>query len=95
MGLQILFTGHAGEDRFQVDESAGRKVQHAHVCCILSADIPSHQTRPMIVLTSLYSRIDELEEMSTGNRIWKQQLVDIGSGRVSLDLLNWKKLFPC
>uniref|UniRef100_A0A494G8T9 NADH-quinone oxidoreductase subunit D domain-containing protein n=4 Tax=Solanaceae TaxID=4070 RepID=A0A494G8T9_SOLLC len=25
------------------------------------------------------SRIDELEEMSTGNRIWKQRLVDIGT----------------
>uniref|UniRef100_A0ACD5U707 Uncharacterized protein n=1 Tax=Avena sativa TaxID=4498 RepID=A0ACD5U707_AVESA len=25
------------------------------------------------------SRIDKLEEMSTGNRIWKQRLVDIGT----------------
>ncbi|KAL1165706.1 hypothetical protein V6Z11_A06G146800, partial [Gossypium hirsutum] len=25
------------------------------------------------------SRINELEEMSTGNRIWKQRLVDIGT----------------
>lgn len=33
-------------------------------------------------------RIDELEEMLTGNRIWKQRLVDVGV--VSLDeALNW------
>lgn len=35
--------------------------------------------RPGGVAQKFASRIDELEEMSTGNRIWKQRLVDIGT----------------
>lgn len=34
------------------------------------------------------SRIDEMEEMLTGNRIWKQRLVDIGVVSAE-DALNW------
>jgi NADH dehydrogenase (ubiquinone) Fe-S protein 2 len=38
--------------------------------------------------TQFASRIDEMEEMLTGNRIWKQRLVDVG--RVTRDqALDW------
>jgi len=49
MGLQVLFAGHAGESRSEVDESAGHEVHHDHVPRILSADIAPHQRRQMIV----------------------------------------------
>ena len=44
------FTGHTGHNRFGVDEKAGHKVRHAHVPCVLSADILSHGTTDMIVV---------------------------------------------
>ncbi|GJU47494.1 NADH dehydrogenase (ubiquinone) Fe-S protein 2 [Tanacetum coccineum] len=42
------------------------------ICLWLCRDIDSSTQQ-------FASRIDELEEMSTGNRIWKQRLVDIGT----------------
>ena len=33
------------------------------------------------------SRVDEIEELLTENRIWKQRLVDIGKG--AADALGW------
>nr|WGH58898.1 NADH dehydrogenase subunit 7 [Sapria himalayana] len=43
-------------------------------------DLPLGLCRDIDSFTQQFaSRIDELEEMSTGNRIWKQRLVDIGT----------------
>lgn len=54
-----------------------------------------HQDMPIGLLDDIYvftkqfgSRIDEMEEMLTNNRIWKQRLVDIGTVNVK-DALNW------
>uniref|UniRef100_A0A6M8PXN9 NADH dehydrogenase [ubiquinone] iron-sulfur protein 2 n=1 Tax=Ombrophytum subterraneum TaxID=50155 RepID=A0A6M8PXN9_9MAGN len=46
----------------------------------VAQDLPLGLCRDMDSSTQQFaSRIDELEEMSTGNRIWKQRLVDIGT----------------
>ncbi|XBH81235.1 hypothetical protein VPH35_044399 [Triticum aestivum] len=46
----------------------------------LAQDLPLGLCRDIDSSTQQFaSRIDELEEMSTGNRIWKQRLVDIGT----------------
>ncbi|KAI3666088.1 hypothetical protein L1987_89425 [Smallanthus sonchifolius] len=46
----------------------------------VAQDLPLGLCRDIDSLhTTICSRIDELEEMSTGNRIWKQRLVDIGT----------------
>uniref|UniRef100_A0A9I9D1V1 NADH-quinone oxidoreductase subunit D domain-containing protein n=1 Tax=Cucumis melo TaxID=3656 RepID=A0A9I9D1V1_CUCME len=48
-------------------------------------DLPLRLCRDIDSFTQQFaSRIDELEEMSTNNRIWKLQLVDIGIVSVSL-----------
>ncbi|KAL5072109.1 hypothetical protein RYX36_022996 [Vicia faba] len=45
----------------------------------VAQDLPLGLCRDIDSFTQQFaSRIDELEEMSTGNRIWKQRLVDIG-----------------
>ena len=38
--------------------------------------------------TQFSSRVDEVEELLTSNRIWKQRLVDIGVVK-SEDAINW------
>jgi len=55
----------------------------------VSQDIPMGLLNDIHIFISTYSsRIDEFEELLTGNRIWKQRLVDIGT--VSYDeALNW------
>nr|YP_009730994.1 NADH dehydrogenase subunit 7 [Epirixanthes elongata]QBB73132.1 NADH dehydrogenase subunit 7 [Epirixanthes elongata] len=46
----------------------------------VAQDLPIGLCRDIESFTQQFaSRIDELEEMSTGNRIWKQRLVDIGT----------------
>uniref|UniRef100_A0A140HP85 NADH dehydrogenase [ubiquinone] iron-sulfur protein 2 n=5 Tax=Salix TaxID=40685 RepID=A0A140HP85_SALPP len=46
----------------------------------VAQDLPLGLCRDIDSSTQQFcSRIDELEEMSTGNRIWKQRLVDIGT----------------
>nr|YP_010204431.1 Nad7 [Evolvulus alsinoides]UAV12035.1 Nad7 [Evolvulus alsinoides]UJP68040.1 NADH dehydrogenase subunit 7 [Evolvulus alsinoides] len=46
----------------------------------VAQDLPLGLCRDIYSFTQQFaSRIDELEEMSTGNRIWKQRLVDIGT----------------
>ncbi|KAL0009076.1 hypothetical protein SO802_010578 [Lithocarpus litseifolius] len=46
----------------------------------VAQDLPLGLCRDIVFFTQQFaSRIDELEEMSTGNRIWKQRLVDIGT----------------
>ena len=46
----------------------------------VAQDIPLGLCRDIDSFTQQFaSRIDELEEMLTGNRIWKQRLVDIGT----------------
>jgi NADH dehydrogenase (ubiquinone) Fe-S protein 2 len=54
-----------------------------------------HQDIPLGFLDDVFSfikqfgsRIDEIEEMLTNNRIWKQRLVDIGILKIQ-DALNW------
>ena len=41
-----------------------------------------------IFISGFSSRIDEIEELLTGNRIWKQRLVNIGVVS-AIDALNW------
>uniref|UniRef100_A0A803NCT4 NADH-quinone oxidoreductase subunit D domain-containing protein n=1 Tax=Chenopodium quinoa TaxID=63459 RepID=A0A803NCT4_CHEQI len=48
------------------------QVEWHKICLLAYVDIDSSTQQ-------FASRIDELEEMSTGNRIWKQRLVDIGT----------------
>ena len=46
----------------------------------VAQDLPLGLCRDIDSFTQQFaSRIDELEEMSIGNRIWKQRLVDIGT----------------
>ncbi len=46
----------------------------------VAQDLPLGLCRDIYIFTRQFaSRIDELEEMLTGNRIWKQRLVDIGT----------------
>ncbi|CAH1444675.1 unnamed protein product [Lactuca virosa] len=46
----------------------------------VAQDLPLGLCRDIDSSTQQFaSSIDELEEMSTGNRIWKQRLVDIGT----------------
>lgn len=46
----------------------------------VAQDLPLGLCRDIYSFTQQFaSRIDESEEMSTGNRIWKQRLVDIGT----------------
>merc|ERR1712078_533713 len=45
----------------------------------ISQDIPKGLLNDIYVSSEQFAtRLDELEEMLTGNRIWKQRLVDIG-----------------
>jgi NADH dehydrogenase (ubiquinone) Fe-S protein 2 len=45
----------------------------------VSADIPLGFLDDLYIFTSQFNtRLDEIEEMLTGNRIWKERLVDIG-----------------
>jgi len=55
----------------------------------VSQDMPMGLSRDIHAFaTEFASRIDEMEEMLTGNRIWKQRLVDVG--RVTADqALDW------
>ena len=46
----------------------------------ISLDLPTGLLDDIFIFTQQFStRIDEMEEMLTNNRIWKQRLVDIGS----------------
>jgi len=55
----------------------------------VSYDLPLGLLDDIHTFTSQFNlRIDEMEEMLTGNRIWKQRLVDIGIVS-SKDALNW------
>jgi NADH dehydrogenase (ubiquinone) Fe-S protein 2 len=55
----------------------------------VSYDLPLGLLDDIHIFTSQFNlRIDEMEEMLTGNRIWKQRLVDIGIVS-SKDALNW------
>ena len=55
----------------------------------VSQDMPMGLSQDIHAFTTQFaSRIDEMEEMLTGNRIWKQRLVDVG--RVTRDqALDW------
>jgi NADH dehydrogenase (ubiquinone) Fe-S protein 2 len=45
----------------------------------VSVDIPKGLLNDIYIFSEQFSdRLDEMEEMLTGNRIWKQRLVDIG-----------------
>ena len=55
----------------------------------VSQDLPKYFERDLSrFCDSFASRIDELEEMLTGNRVWKQRLVDIGTVTEE-EALNW------
>ena len=55
----------------------------------VSQDIPKGLLNDIYVFSEQFAtRLDELEEMLTGNRIWKQRLVDIGVVSAE-DALNW------
>ena len=55
----------------------------------VSQDLPKYFERDLNrFCDSFASRIDELEEMLTGNRVWKQRLVDIGTVTEE-EALNW------
>lgn len=52
-------------------------------------DIPKGLLNDIYIFSEQFAtRLDELEEMLTGNRIWKQRLVDIGVVTAE-DALNW------
>jgi NADH dehydrogenase (ubiquinone) Fe-S protein 2 len=55
----------------------------------VAADIPVGLLDDIYIFISQFSiRIDEMEEMLTSNRIWKERLVDIGVVTAS-DSINW------
>ena len=55
----------------------------------VSQDLPLGLLNDIFIfIKNFSSRIDELEELLTGNRIWKQRLVDIGTVS-SESALNW------
>ena len=55
----------------------------------VSQDLPAGLCQDIYRFTEQFaSRIDELEEMLTNNRIWKQRLVDIGTVSVQ-EALDW------
>ena len=55
----------------------------------VSQDLPMGLLNDIFLfINSFNSRIDELEELLTGNRIWKQRLVDIGIVNYK-DALDW------
>ena len=55
----------------------------------VSQDIPKGLLNDIYVFSEQFAtRLDELEEMLTGNRIWKQRLVDIGIVSAE-DAMNW------
>jgi NADH dehydrogenase (ubiquinone) Fe-S protein 2 len=60
----------------------------------VSQDIPIGLLNDIFLFCKqFYNRIDEIEDLLTNNRIWKQRLVDIG--RVSaLEALNWNFTGP-
>ncbi|KAI3681463.1 hypothetical protein L6452_36259 [Arctium lappa] len=61
----------------------------------VAQDLPLGLCRDIDSSTQQFtSRIDELEEMSTGNRIWKQRLVDIGTVTAHLSFSIWKCCGP-
>jgi NADH dehydrogenase (ubiquinone) Fe-S protein 2 len=56
---------------------------------VVSQDIPKGLLNDIYVFSEQFAtRLDELEEMLTGNRIWKQRLVDIGIVSAE-DAMNW------
>ena len=55
----------------------------------VSQDIPKGLLNDIYLFSEQFAtRLDELEEMLTGNRIWKQRLVDIGVVTAE-DAMNW------
>ena len=55
----------------------------------VSLDLPKGILDDIFIFSEQFSvRIDEMEEMLTGNRIWKQRLVDIGTVNYQ-DALDW------
>jgi len=55
----------------------------------VSQDIPKGLLNDIYIFSEQFAtRLDELEEMLTGNRIWKQRLVDIGIVTAE-DAMNW------
>nr|QGN73918.1 NADH dehydrogenase subunit 7 [prasinophyte sp. MBIC10622] len=55
----------------------------------VAQDLPIGLCEDIHIFTQQFaSRIDEMEEMLTSNRIWKQRLVDIGTVTAS-EALNW------
>jgi len=55
----------------------------------VSQDIPKGLLNDIYIFSEQFAtRLDELEEMLTGNRIWKQRLVDIGVVTAE-DAMNW------
>ena len=55
----------------------------------VSQDIPKGLLNDIFVFSDQFSaRLDEMEEMLTSNRIWKQRLVDVGIVSAS-DAANW------
>jgi len=55
----------------------------------IGQDIPKGLLNDIYIFSEQFAtRLDELEEMLTGNRIWKQRLVDIGVVTAE-DALNW------
>jgi NADH dehydrogenase I D subunit len=60
----------------------------------VSQDIPKGLLNDIFLFCKqFYNRIDEIEELLTNNRIWKQRLVDIGIVS-ALDALNWNFTGP-
>jgi len=55
----------------------------------VSQDIPKGLLNDIFIFCEQFgTRLDEIEEMLTGNRIWKQRLVDIGVVSAE-DAMNW------
>ena len=69
---------------------SGARMHAAYIRpCGVAQDMPMGLSQDIHTFASQFaSRIDEMEEMLTGNRIWKQRLVDVG--RVTKDqALDW------
>ena len=67
------------ENLLEFYKRVSRARMHANLGGV-AQDLPLGLCRDIDSSTQQFaSRIDELEEMSTGNRIWKQRLVDIGT----------------
>ena len=75
----------AFEDREKLLEFYERGFRCAYACCIYSTRWSISGYAFWVYQKIFYQfaeyfpkRLDEIEEMLTGNRIWKQRLVDIG-----------------